>query len=290
LGPPAGDGGYTALTAMLNDANVTSYADGCLFQSADDESPHHHEEYTMRFLHRRVWAARVAAVAALGLAVCGGAAQASAASAAKGAAAPSAAEGSATPFAAQTEAAGLTAAQATGLQAQVDRILAEDGGHQVAANEIALPHGASVLLPLPGHGRAQVLPGAVNLGFAPPAAGVPDIDAFGRVSPLDDITQWPQDGEAARVNGDWCYYGYFCAWTGSYATGAQFNVSTCNEDQELPGSGWDGTGSWFNNQTPGTQALLKDKNHNVVTTSAPPKSEDGDQNWGPVWYLDACQH
>lgn len=236
----------------------------------------------MRFLHHQARTARIAALAVLGLALSGAATPASA---------TPASTASATPFTAQAAAAGLTASQATALQAQVDHIVAKDGGHQVAANEIALPHDASVLLPLPGHTRAQVLPGAVNLGFAPPTlTGAPHLNDDGLVSPLDDITQWPQDGLAARVNGNWCYYGYFCTWTGAYATGTQFNVSTCNVDQELPGSGWDGVGSWFNNQTPGTQALLKDKNHNLVALSAPPKSEDNDQNWGPVWYLDACQH
>ncbi|MBF9069072.1 hypothetical protein [Streptacidiphilus fuscans] len=236
----------------------------------------------MRILHGRAWAARLALVAALGLAPFGTTASASALPTTTGSVAP---------FAAQAKAAGLTAAQAASLQAQVGRILAKDGGHQVAANEIALPHGASVLLPLPGQMHARVLPGAVNLGFAPAGSTREGrTHPEGAVQPQDSISQWPQDGQAANWNGNWCYYGYFCAWTGEGASGAQFNVSQCNVDQELPGSGWDGTGSWFNNQTPGTQALLKDKNHSLVTLSAPPKSEDFDQNWGPIWYLDACQH
>lgn len=211
------------------------------------------------------------------------------------------ADSAASPFAAQAAAAGLSRGQAAQLQAQVDAVLARDGGTQVAANEIALPHGSSVLLPLPGQTHAHVLPGAVNLGFAPAAASGVAIPASiptsitncpSEISEIGTIYMCPQDGQAVHINGMWCYYEYFCAWTGPNASGAQFNVSTCGVDQELPGSGWNGVGSWLNNQTPGlegsTETKLKDANHNTLDVTTEPKSFDTNFNWRPIWYLDAC--
>ena len=200
----------------------------------------------MRSLRTKV-AGVAAAVAVIGMTGIGSA----------GAATPAAA----TPFAAQVEAAGLTGSQAASLQSRVDQILHQyKGSKQVAANEISLPHGSSVLLPLPGQKYARVLPGAVNLGFAPATA-------------------------AGTINN--CPYEYFCMWQGETWSGEQFNVSTCNEDQELPGSGWDSTGSYLNNETPNTSAYLLDKSKTVIAT-IPQGLSDYAYPWGPVWYADAC--
>ena len=141
----------------------------------------------------------------------------------------------AAPFAAQVKAAHLDNSQATALQNWVDQILHQyKGARQVAANEISLPGGGSVLLPLPG---------AVNLGFAPATAA-----------------------DSVRPDSSSCPYEYFCMWQGETWSGEQFNVSTCNEDQGLPGSGWDGVGSYNNNETQGTSAFLLDQNKNVIAT------------------------
>ncbi|MBC3842763.1 hypothetical protein GXW82_29020 [Streptacidiphilus sp. 4-A2] len=183
------------------------------------------------------------------------------------------------PFAAQVQAAGLNSSQATTLQSRVEQILHQyKGAQQVAANEIALPGGGSVLLPLPGKKYAQVLPGAVNLGFA--AAG-------GNAAKSAAESFGPN---TIRSNGDSCPYQYFCMWQGENGTGEQFNVSTCNEDQELPGSGWNADGSWINNQTAGTDAFLLNSSKVVIYTTPPPVSYSPDWNWVPYWYADACNH
>ncbi|MBF9066876.1 hypothetical protein [Streptacidiphilus fuscans] len=189
----------------------------------------------------------------------------------------------AAPFATQVREAGLNTTQAAALQSKVDQILHQyTGAKQVAANEIALPHGSSVLLPLPGQKYARVLPGAVNLGFAPANAT--------RVTPNSSGTGNPDSGTYFWPNGSGCTYEYFCMWQGQEGAGEQFNVSTCNEDQELPGSGWNTDGSWINNQTPGTDAYLLNSGHGVIYTTPPPMSWNNDYNWQPVWYADACNH
>lgn len=170
----------------------------------------------------------------------------------------------AAPFATQAKTAGLDNSQATTLQNRVDQILQQyKGAKQVAANEISLPHGASMLLPLPGQKYARVLPGAVNLGFASAtaAAVTPDSSA--------------------------CSYEYFCMWQGQDWTGEQFNVSTCNVVQELPGSGWDGVGSYDNDQTAGTSAYLLNESK-VITTTISPGLSDYAFSWAPYWYAEAC--
>ena len=172
------------------------------------------------------------------------------------------------PFAAQVAAAGLNNTQATTLQNQVDQIVHQyKGAEQVAANEISLPGGDSVLLPLPGQKYARVLPGAVNLGFAPASAASP---------------------AAARPDSSSCPYKYFCMWQGETWTGEQFNVSTCNAIQALPGSGWDGVGSYDNNQTSGTWAYLLNGSK-VVTATISPGLSDYAFPWSGYKYAEACK-
>ncbi|MFC1403376.1 MULTISPECIES: hypothetical protein [Streptacidiphilus] len=213
------------------------------------------------------------------------------------AAAPGKAPHAAAPFAAQVKAAGLNTAQSAELQKRVDQIVHQyAGAKQVAANEIALPHGDSVLLPLPGQTYARVLPGAVNLGFAPATTGTTRL-AAATVSPADtgslgDVGvpfTWFKNGNPADGPGASCSYYYLCMWQGQWGAGEQFNVSTCNEDQELPGSGWNTYGSWVNNQTPGTQAFLLNSSRSVIYT-VPALTYNSDYNWAPVWYADACNH
>ncbi|WP_052439513.1 peptidase inhibitor family I36 protein [Streptacidiphilus jiangxiensis] len=196
-------------------------------------------------------------------------------------------------FAAQARQAGLTATQATALQRQVDAIIAKDGGQQVAANEISLPHGGAVLLALPGHRYARVIPGAVNLGFA--VASPNDDRTAPMTHPVPAAGVTPNyTGSGSSNGGTWywngtsCFYQYICMWQGQNGTGTLFRVSQCNLDQELPGSGWNTGGSWLNNETPGTVAYFKNSGHGTIYTTPAPVFWNSDYNWQPVWYVNAC--
>ena len=239
----------------------------------------------------RKWAIVLAAVLAVGLGLTGAASTANAATATAGVTATT--SGTAV-FASQAKAAGLTSAQAATLQAEVKADIAKLGGTQVAANEIALPHGASLLLPVPGQKVARVLPGAVNLGFytasSARAAGLSvttasTARAVRTPSAAGPTMCWVP---ASITAGTCCPYYYICAWSSTNGYGTQFNASACNVDQELPGSGWNANGSWMNNQTTGTQARFLDKSHQTVYTTAAAFSFDSSYNWYPIWYIHAC--
>jgi hypothetical protein len=236
----------------------------------------------MRFLKLKAEAFRRAVVVLASVAVIAtGSAGAAAASTGTGLAHAPAAS-----FTAQARAAGLTATQAAAFQTKVARESAEVHGTQVAANEIKLPDGGALLLPLPGQRIARVLPGAVNLGFSTrtrPASGA-----------VRGAAMVPADSNSLCWNGgsnNCCPYYDICSWSQQWGYGTEFIASACNSNQELPGSGiWDGVGSWLNNQTQGTSAFFLNKSQQVIYTTPVAASSDTDYNWAPVWYIDACNH
>ncbi|GAA2707472.1 MULTISPECIES: peptidase inhibitor family I36 protein [Streptomyces] len=82
-----------------------------------------------------------------------------------------------------------------------------------------------------------------------------------------------------------CPYENFCMFRGTYYTGDQLNLYYCR-DQGL--TNWTGNGSWWNRQTPGTQARLLGRNHDVVTVTAGAESWQAVYNWDPIWYVRPC--
>lgn len=180
-------------------------------------------------------------------------------------------------------AAHLSASQQATLQGEVNKIIARYGGRQVALNEVALPHGASVLFPLPGQRVAHILLGTPRLPVSKAKANQPKAG----YAPAWTIGQtwYAPDGAA-------CPFHYFCSWQGQSFTGLQWNVSQCGIWQEYPGSGWDGYGSWANNQRP-EPTDLGDANKGLLYQLSSHFSSTGPNlstsfNWGPVWYVNAC--
>jgi hypothetical protein len=216
---------------------------------------------------------------------------------------PAASQASALPsanFAAQARAAHLSTAQRATLQSEVNKIIARYGGRQVALNEIALPHGASVLFPLPGQRVARVLPGTppipVNTARVarPGQAGhaVPGVATVPGTRAVHGQT-WSAGETWYAADGASCSYYYFCSWQGQNYTGEQFNVSECNVWQEYPGSGWNGNGSFTNNQTFGTTAYLGAQDEEIIAAVSASEPATGpsttpDFNWEPYWYAMAC--
>jgi hypothetical protein len=168
-------------------------------------------------------------------------------------------------FAGQARAAHLSASQQVSLQSEVNHIMARYGGRQVALNEIALPHGASVLFPLPGQRVAHVLPGAPRLSVSKTKAA--------------DTPAWAVGQTWYAADGASCPYYYLCTWQGQSWTGIQFNVSQCNIWQEFPGSGWNSYGSWANNQTPDTSGYLANASQQQIAEVAGSNPDTG-PSWG----------
>ncbi|MFG3494156.1 hypothetical protein [Streptomyces sp. NPDC047928] len=82
-----------------------------------------------------------------------------------------------------------------------------------------------------------------------------------------------------------CPYENFCMFTGTYYSGTQFNLWKC---QSYALSHWNSSGSWINNQTPGTRARFQDRNRNTIYTTPGAYAESPDYNWVPVWYVVPC--
>lgn len=121
-------------------------------------------------------------------------------------------------FRAQELAAGLSAQQASSLQAEVDRDIAKSGGVQTGPDQIALPGGWTLAVAIPGEAHPRQFNG---IHPATPA------DAC----PYEDLCIYMQEN-----------------FVGSVAFGTQYNLRECH-DYPI---GWDTTGSWKNNQTTGT--------------------------------------
>ncbi|MEU5031562.1 hypothetical protein [Streptomyces milbemycinicus] len=156
-------------------------------------------------------------------------------------------------FATQARTAGLSASQAQTLQKRIDTRLAEFGGVQTAANEIKLPSGIELLLPLPGEARAR------------------DLDA-------------PKQTTNAQAPASCAYY-TFCAYEGTNFTGEVLRQVDCDDFFSIP---WTSDGSWSNNQSSGTRARMYDEIDFLIYTTPGAYSEDRVGDWEPVWWVDAC--
>ncbi|WP_158714871.1 peptidase inhibitor family I36 protein [Streptomyces erythrochromogenes] len=152
------------------------------------------------------------------------------------------------PFAVQAERAGLSPAQAKELQARVDGYLRRTGGVQTAANQIGYD-GARLTLPLPGQERAQVIT----------AAGP---------APLS------------------CASTYFCAYQGRNFTGAMLDVWRCSDNLFIPWLETDG--SWYNNQTRGTQARFQNGGGGSWYVGGAPSEQRTGVRWNDIYYIDPC--
>ena len=157
------------------------------------------------------------------------------------------------PFDQQARAAGLSRDDADALQAKVDRYLARHDGRQVSANEIALADGARLTVTVPGERYVRDL-------TTPPASRAA-------------AAQWE------------CDYTYFCMFRQTLGMGDRLALYHC-QDHAL--RDWTGEGSYYNNQTPGTRAVFKNQNRNVIHTTLGAPFSVASYDWTPVWFVRPC--
>ncbi|MDN3027902.1 hypothetical protein [Streptomyces sp. S.PB5] len=171
-----------------------------------------------------------------------------------GLAGPASAEtaGSRAAFGEQARAAGLGSVDAKALQAKVDRYLARHDGRQIAANEIALPGGAKLTVTVPGEKYVRVLGTSAGSRAA---------------------AQWECDQE------------YFCMYREMLGMGDRLALYYC---QDYALQDWTDYGSYYNLQTPGTQARMKDRNRTVIDTTPPAPFGHSSYDWTPVWFVRPC--
>ncbi|MFE0476355.1 hypothetical protein ACFW2V_32665 [Streptomyces sp. NPDC058947] len=171
-----------------------------------------------------------------------------------GLAGPAAAQTTQAPgvFEVQARAAGLSSAGADALQAKVDRYLARHGGRQVAANEIVRADGATLTVTVPGEKSVRDLRTTAGTRAA---------------------TQWE------------CDYGYFCMYRQQLGLGDRLAFYHC---QDYALQYWTGYGSYYNHQTPGTRALFKGQNRNVIFTTPEATYSEPSYDWTHVWFVRPC--
>jgi hypothetical protein len=84
-----------------------------------------------------------------------------------------------------------------------------------------------------------------------------------------------------------CPYYYFCAYSAASYTGDFINLTTCYQDTIIP---WFTTGSWKNNQTPGTQPLLTFTDGSTWWMPGAYAVQSSGVGWSPVYTIDPCLH
>jgi hypothetical protein len=83
-----------------------------------------------------------------------------------------------------------------------------------------------------------------------------------------------------------CPRGYFCGYKNANFRNLAFKFQDCYM-QEIPDDLNSG-GSWYNNQSRGTQARMYNMDKKLIYTTPGAPSSDASGDWGPVWYVDAC--
>ena len=81
-----------------------------------------------------------------------------------------------------------------------------------------------------------------------------------------------------------CPKGYFCGYKQANLQDLGFRYQDCGA-QEIP-DGMGTGGSWYNNQTTGTETWFLGKTGNYLSSAGGAPSWDLSGSWGPVWYTD----
>lgn len=93
-------------------------------------------------------------------------------------------------------------------------------------------------------------------------------------------------GVAAGSPSEGCGVGYFCLYTGSSFTGRVYRLYNC---KTYSLSGWNGVGSWLNNNSGGAHAQIQDRNHRTITDTDPTNNwYNGGYDFKPAWFVRAC--
>lgn len=154
----------------------------------------------------------------------------------------------------QAKAAGLSDAQASALQAEVNRDLAVMGGTQVAPNRIDLNGRGTVFVAVPGEAHPR------------------DLSSASGIRPAYD----PCAGGGAD-------YHHMCAYSGTNYTGSEIDMYSCG----VYGIPWYGAGSWDNNQTSGRDGAFY-WGSRFLSSTGPAESWDANGNWSVVSNVHNC--
>jgi hypothetical protein len=90
-----------------------------------------------------------------------------------------------------------------------------------------------------------------------------------------------------------CPAGYFCVYTGPNYTGKMFKLYNCKEYNLY---GWNGRGSYENNNNPPVDAVLQDVHYQQITRVRAKEAQrspfdryyDASYDFRPVWHIKPC--
>jgi hypothetical protein len=100
---------------------------------------------------------------------------------------------------------------------------------------------------------------------------------------IPPTSEFPPYGSGSPQFG--CPYKDFCAFSGTGFTGTKIEMYYC----EYYGIPFGGTGSYVNNQTPGTEAAAYGASYNLLWRTGPaPWVSTGGVNWAPVYTVLPC--
>jgi hypothetical protein len=110
--------------------------------------------------------------------------------------------------------------------------------------------------------------------------------ATGRASSPSAVAAQANYGHAGAYSGTYrgCPYYYFCAYSGEVYAGTKIEMYYC-QYYYVP---FNTTGSFVNNQTPGTVANGYGQNYNNIWNSGPAFSQRPVMEWQQVWYVRPC--
>lgn len=140
-----------------------------------------------------------------------------------------------------------------------------------------------VMSGVPAAGAAACLVAAMLAGAGPasaadrPTSAAPAANSGARVAGASGVP-------AAGNGGKDCAYGDLCLYTGTNYTGTRFSLYACR-DWAL--SGWDGRGSYDNNQTSGTMSRFEYANDNWFYESFAP-DWNASFDYYPAYYVRNC--
>lgn len=95
----------------------------------------------------------------------------------------------------------------------------------------------------------------------------------------------PGEAHPRGLAASYCSFQYFCAYEYEWQTGSEIHIINCADVRVIP---WFTTGSWVNNQTPGTRPLLTFTNGSTWSMPAAYSDQLTGVGWSPVWKIDPC--
>lgn len=99
-----------------------------------------------------------------------------------------------------------------------------------------------------------------------------------------DLTKSANDSAINPLSS--CAYYYLCVYQYQNYGGARLDLMVCDVTKSIP---WTGTGSYYNNQTPGTQGTFYRYDGSIHSYTKPAIiSIPNNPDWTPIYSFKAC--